>query len=147
MTSISFHADVNQYLCGRPSAFIGTYIRTSLDFHQLSYGRPSEHLVTFVSVCRDVYLYLCRHPSAFMWTSIRTSVDVHRLSYGCPSVFKLTPSVFILTLIITSLDVHQLLYGRPSVPTLTSVFIGNQLVPLRPSISIHLDIHHLCGHP
>ena len=74
-------------------------------------------------------------------------MEVHRLSYGCSSVFKLTPSVFMLTLIITSLYVHQLLYGRPSVPTLTSVSIGSQLIPLRPSISFHLDIHHLCVHP
>ena len=49
--------------------------------------------------------------------------------------------------IITSLDVHQLLYDRPSVKPWTSVFIVSELVPLRTSISFHLDIHHLCGHP
>ena len=84
LTSIGFQKDILLYLCGRLSAFIGTSIRTSVDVHQLSYGRfsvPLWSLWTFVSFHRDTH-HLCRNPSAIKRTTIRTVVDVHQLSYG-----------------------------------------------------------------
>ena len=108
-------------------------MRTCVDFHQVSYGRPSVPLWTSISFHTDINHYLCGCPSAFLWTSIRTFVDVHQLSYGRPSVFVLTSVSFILTSICTSLDFHQVSYGCPSVPLWTS-------------ISFHKDIRkNLCG--
>ena len=79
VTSISFHLDIH-HLCGHSSAIYLTSIRTSVDVHQLSYGRPSLIKLTSFSLNIDVHQYLPRRTSAFIWTSFSNFMDIHQLS-------------------------------------------------------------------
>ena len=136
-TSISFHTGVNQYLCGRPLAFIRASVITSVDVHWLSYGRPSVPLWTSISFQTDINKNFCDvhqpsygRPAVPLWTSI----SFYQFLYTCLAVPSLT-SINFLT------DIHQYLCGRPLVFNCLSSSAILDVSYHRKSISTSMDGH------